>query len=121
MTEGASLKPLFWVGSSNRDYVTLPADVQDIMGYALFLAQRGDKHEAGKPLQGFGGAGVLEIVSNHEGNTYRCVYTVRYPRAVYVLHAFQKKSKRGIETPRAEIEVIQSRLKWVQRVEEERK
>jgi phage-related protein len=86
------------------------------MGFALFLAQQGRKHSDAKPLRGFGGAGVLEIVEDHAGNTYRAVYTVRLAGRVYVLHAFQKKSKPGIETPKSEIDLIKRRLK---RAEEE--
>jgi phage-related protein len=86
------------------------------MGFALFLAQQGGKHADAKPLRGFGGAGVLEIVEDHRGDTYRAVYTVRFAGRIYVLHAFQKKSKSGIETPKAEINLIKSRLK---RAEEE--
>jgi len=81
------------------------------MGYALYVAQLGDKHRNAKPLRGFGGAGVLEIVSDHEGDTFRCIYTVRIAGAVYVLHAFQKKSKSGRETPKTEIDLIKRRLR----------
>lgn len=104
------LKPVVWVGDSLRALRTFPAPVQDEVGYALFLAQRGEKHESAKPLKGFG-AGVLEIVSDHRGDAFRAVYTVRLGDNVFVLHAFQKKSKRGAETPQAEIEMIRSRLK----------
>jgi phage-related protein len=81
------------------------------MGYALYVAQLGDKHRDAKPLRGVGGAGVLEIVSDHQGDTFRCVYTVRIAGSVYVLHAFQKKSKSGRETPKAEIDLIKRRLR----------
>ena len=81
------------------------------MGYALYVAQLGDKHRDAKPLRGFGGASVLEIVSDHEGDTFRCIYTVRIAGAVYVLHAFQKKSRSGRETPKTEIELIKRRLR----------
>jgi len=86
------------------------------MGYALYVAQRGGKHPDAKPLRGFGGAGILEIVDNHAGDTYRVVYTVRLPGRICVLHAFQKKSKTGIKTPKSEINLVKSRLK---RAEEE--
>ena len=86
------------------------------MGFALYQAQLGGKHADAKPLRGFGGAGVLEIVEDHSGDTYRAVYTVRLGGRVYALHAFQKKSKTGIATPKAEIDLIKSRLK---RAEEE--
>jgi phage-related protein len=81
------------------------------MGYALYVAQLGDKHRDAKPLRGFGSAGVLEIVSDHQGDTFRCIYTVRIAGSVYVLHAFQKKSKIGHETPKAEIDLIKRRLR----------
>ena len=104
------LKPLHWVGSSKKDYKSFPKDVQDGMGFALFRAQQGKKPLSAKPLRGFGGASVLEIVEDHHGDTYRAVYTVRFSEAVYVLHAFQKKSKKGIATPKADIELIKKRL-----------
>ncbi len=85
--------------------------MKDATGYALYLAQWGDKHRHARPLKGFGGAGVLEVIEDHDGDTYRTVYTVRYERAVYVLHAFQKKSKRGIATPAREIERVRARLR----------
>jgi phage-related protein len=81
------------------------------MGYALYVAQLGDKHRDAKPLRGFGGAGVLEIVSDHQGDTFRCIYTVRIAGSVYVLHAFQKKSRKGRETAKAEIDMIKRRLR----------
>jgi phage-related protein len=84
------------------------------MGFALYLAQTGNKHPHAKPMRGFGGAGVLEIVVNHDGATYRVVYTVKFRGAVYSLHAFQKKSKTGIATPKQEIDLIQERLKRAQ-------
>jgi phage-related protein len=81
-----------------------------MIGYALHFAQMGDKHLSAKPLQGFGGAGVLEIVENHDGETYRAVYTVRFAEVVYVLHTFQKKSKRGVKTPKRDLDRIRVRL-----------
>lgn len=104
-------KPLFWIGSTKRDLKTFPDEVQDMMGHALDIAQQGKKHQDAKPLAGFGGAGVLEIVEDYAGDTYRAVYTVRFTGAVYALHAFQKKSKKGIETPKPDIDLIRSRLK----------
>jgi phage-related protein len=104
------LKPLRWVASSKKDLLTFPEVARREIGYALYFAQAGEKHPAAKPLKGFHGAGVLEVVEDHKGNTYRAVYTVRFATAVYVLHAFQKKSKRGIATPQHEIELIQDRL-----------
>jgi len=106
-----SPKPVRWLGSSRRDLRGFPDMVRREVGQALWFAQVGDKHPLAKPLRGFGGAGVLEIVEDHAGNTYRAVYTVRFARAVYVLHAFQKKSVRGIGTPRHQMELIASRLK----------
>ncbi|QJE74499.1 type II toxin-antitoxin system RelE/ParE family toxin [Aerophototrophica crusticola] len=104
-------KPVYWVGSGRKDVRAFPEDIRDAVGFALFAAQTGGKHPHAKPLAGFGSAGVLEIVEDGEGDTYRCVYTVRFSDAVYVLHAFQKKSKRGIETPQSEIALVRSRLK----------
>jgi len=106
-----TVKPVIWIGSAKADLSRFPEDVKDAMGFALFVAQRGGKHVNAKPLRGFGGAGVLEIVEDHAGDTYRAVYTVRLAGRVYVLHAFQKKSKHGIETPKAEIDLIKRRLK----------
>jgi len=99
------------MGSAKRDLRAFPEEVKDSMGFALYVAQQGGKHANAKPLRGFGGAGVLEIVEDHGGDTYRAVYTVRLAGRVYVLHAFQKKSKTGIETPKAENNLIKSRLK----------
>lgn len=90
---------------------SFPEDVKDAIGYALYIAQQGGKHPDAKPLRGFGSAGVLEIVENYSGDAYRAVYTVRIAGCVYALHAFQKKSKKGIKTPRSENELIKSRLK----------
>lgn len=104
-------KPLYWIASAERDHAEFPAEVQDVTGFALDLAQRGSKHQDAKPLKGQGGAGVLEIVDDFDGDTYRAVYTVKFPQAVYVLHAFQKKSKSGIATPKSDLDLIKSRLK----------
>lgn len=81
------------------------------MGFALYQAQIGRMHGSAKPLKGFGGAGVVEIVEDHQGDTYRAVYTVKFNSAIYVLHAFQKKSKKGIKTPQDDIELVKRRLK----------
>ncbi|MCC7531245.1 MAG: type II toxin-antitoxin system RelE/ParE family toxin [Candidatus Melainabacteria bacterium] len=105
------IKPVHWVGSSYRDFRDFPNMVQDVMGFALYQAQIGRMHNNAKPLKGFGGASVVEIVDDHQGDTYRTVYTVKFDSAVYVLHAFQKKSKHGIKTPQAEIELVKRRLK----------
>jgi phage-related protein len=112
--EAPAPKPVHWVGSSYDDLLKLPHEVMREIGYALWFAQVGDKHPSAKPLKGFKGAGVLEVVEDYAGDTYRAVYTVRFARAVYVLHVFQKKSKRGIKTPRHEIQLIEARLKWAQ-------
>jgi phage-related protein len=116
MTELPSIKPVVWIGSAKADLSSFPEDVKDTIGYALYIAQRSGKHADAKPLRGFGDAGILEIVEDHAGGTYRAVYTVRLAGRIYVLHVFQKKSKTGIKTPKLEIELIRSRLK---RAEEE--
>lgn len=92
----------------------MPEGVRDVFGYALHLAQSGQKHPDAKPLKGFGGAGVLEVVEDFHGSAYRAVYTVRFSTAVYVLHCFQKKSTQGIATPKHDMELIKSRLKVVE-------
>ena len=104
-------KLLFWLGSSKKDLKGLPDEVQDTFGFALHLAQEGKKHEQAKPLKGFGGAGVLEVVEDFRSNTYRAVYTVKVGNAIYVLHCFQKKSTHGIETPKPDMDLIRERLK----------
>jgi phage-related protein len=100
-----------WVGSSRGDLRAFPEEVRRRVGSALWDAQLGLKAPYVKPLKGFGGASVLEIVDDFDGNTFRVVYTVRLGGAVYVLHAFQKKSRRGIATPKAELDLIEQRLK----------
>lgn len=102
---------LHWVGSSKKDLLALPLEVRRTFGYALRFAQNGDKHDNAKPLKGFGGSGVLEVVKDFDGGTYRAVYTVRFAHSVYVLHVFQKKSKSGIRTPKADLVLIRERLK----------
>lgn len=108
------MKPVFFVGTSRDDLKSFPEDVRVAMGYALYEAQTGGKHRSAKPLKGFGSATVLEIVDDFDGDTYRAIYTVRFRDAVYVLHAFQKKSKKGIQTSASDIELIKSRLKIVE-------
>ena len=115
----AELKPLAWVGSATRDLLALPEEVIDAFGYALYVAQTGKKHEKAKALHGFGSAGILEIVEDWRGNTYRAVYTVRFSAAVLVLHAFQKKAKHGIATPRQDMELIRERLKVAEEMAKE--
>ena len=106
-------KPLHWVASAKKDYLSFPREVQDEMGYALGLAQLGAKHPNAKPWKGEG-PGIMEIVEDHRGDTYRAVYAVRFADVVYVLHAFQKKSKRGIKTPQTDVKLITERLKRAQ-------
>src|SRR6266571_416953 len=101
-------------GRSKYDLQSFPREVIHNIGFALTTAQHGGKHPSAKPLQGFRGASVLEIVENHDGDTYRAVYTVRFAEAIYVLHCFQKKSKRGIKTPKKELDLLAARLKKAQ-------
>jgi len=107
-------KDIVWVASSLEDLKRFPEPVQKVMGFALFQAQCGGKHLQARPLKGFGGAGVLEIIEDFDGNAFRTVYTVRFADAVYVLHAFQKRSKKGIKTPKREMDVVRSRLRMAQ-------
>ena len=97
----------------------LPVDVRKFFGFALSLAQAGDQHDDAKVLKGFGGAGVLEVVEDDSGGTYRAVYTVKFEEAVFVLHCFQKKSKRGIETPKQDMDIIRARLKLAEKLAKE--
>jgi phage-related protein len=112
-------KPLYWLGSSKRDLRALPGSVQDVFGYALYLAQAGRKHEQAKPLRGFGSAGVLEVVEDWDRSTYRAVYTVKFKGVVFVLHAFQKKSVSGVATPKADLDLIRERLKAAEQIAKE--
>ncbi|OCA56916.1 toxin RelE (plasmid) [Xylella fastidiosa subsp. pauca 11399] len=112
-------KPLEWIASSYKDLMALPPDVRRRFGYALSLAQRGDQDDAAKVLKGFGGAGVLEVVEDDAGGTYRGVYTVRFGNAVYVLHCFQKKSKSGVATPKVDMNIIRARLKVAEALAQE--
>jgi phage-related protein len=109
-------KPLVWIGRSRDDMKRLPRTVQGSFGFDLYRAQCGEHPHGAKPLKGYGGAGVVELVEDHDRSTYRAVYTVRFAEIIYVLHVFQKKSRRGIATPKPEIELIKSRLR---RAEEE--
>ncbi len=104
-------KPLKWVGSSKRDLDAMPEDVKDVFGHAIDLAQAGGRHQDTKVLGGFGSAGVLEVVEDHQGDTYRAVYTVKFAGWVYVLHCFQKKSKSGSATPKPDMDLVHTRLK----------
>jgi phage-related protein len=110
-------KPLIWIGSSRNNLREFPEEVRARVGHALYMAQCGLKHEAAKPLRGFGGAGVIEIVEDFAGEAYRAVYTVRLPGRLYALHAFQKKSRRDIATPKQDLELIRSRLKWADQLQ----
>lgn len=105
------MKRLLWMGSTRKDLRAMPASVQNTFGYALHQAQIGKKHEQTKPLKGFGSAGVLEVVEDSGGGTFRAVYTVKFGAVVYVLHCFQKKSTHGIATPKPDMDVIRERLK----------
>jgi phage-related protein len=116
MADLPSPKPVIWVGSSRRDFREMPKGVRTRIGYALYVAQCGGKHRDAKPMRGFGGGGVVEVVADHRGDTFRSVYTVRFAAAVFVLHVFQKKSKSGAATPRFEIELIKSRLREAERL-----
>jgi len=112
-------RPLYWVGSAKRDLLEFPEAVKDGIGTALSVAQFGGKHPAAKPWKGTG-TGVLEIVEDHDGNTYRAVYTVRFRLAVYVLNCFQKKSRKGIQTSRLDVGLVSQRLKQAQQDYEDR-
>lgn len=107
----ADLKDIFWLGSSKKDLTRMPQTVRRTFGHALHVAQMGFKHEQAKPMKGFGSAGVLEVVESGRGATYRAVYTVRIADAVYVLLCFQKKAKKGIGTPKADMDLIRERLR----------
>ncbi|MBI1330405.1 MAG: addiction module toxin RelE [Alphaproteobacteria bacterium] len=106
----ADMKPLRWVGDAKERLLEFPDAMRKDIGYALHFAQMGDKHPSAKPLKGFGGAGVLEVVESHDGDAFRAVYTVKVAGAVYVLRCFQKKSRRGIATSQADIALIRKRL-----------
>ena len=111
MADQEVLKPLDFIGSSREDLREFPDEVKQDIGYALFEAQKGQTSESAKPLKGFGGAGILEIIERSDGDAYRAVYTVKFREVVYVLHCFQKKSKSGIKTPQQDIELIHRRLR----------
>ena len=105
------LKLVEWIGSSLNDLKEFPDEVQEVVGYALYIAQCGDNRPSAKPLKGFKGSGVVEVVDDFDGDTYRAVYTIKFADVVYVLHSFQKKSKQGITTPKQDIDLIEARLK----------
>jgi len=106
-------KPLTWVGSARADLKACPPEVQDVMGFALYQAQRGGTHPAAKRLKG-NLVGLIEVVDDFDGNTYRAVYTAKLAGRIYILHVFQKKSTRGIATPKHELDLIKARLRWAQ-------
>ena len=119
------LRPLLWVASSKRDFQEFPMQVQDDLGFELYLAQTGQHPPSAKPLKGLG-SGTVELVDDFDGDTYRAVYTVRFEEAVYVLHAFKKKSKRGVKTPQPDIDLVKRRLRaaeldYAERSSKERK
>ena len=114
-----SPKPVIWLGDTLATLRACPQEVQDEVGYALYLAQIGAKYKGAKPLKGIG-PGVLEVIADHRGDTYRAVYTVRFAERVYVLHVFQKKSTKGISTPQSEIELVRQRLKRAAELDQKR-
>jgi phage-related protein len=114
-------RELVWVGTAKGDLTGFPKPVQRAVGFALFRVQQGRTPATARPLKGFGGAGVLEIVDDFDSNTYRTVYTVRLATAVYVLHAFQKKSTRGSATPRRDLALIRARLRLAEAIDAERR
>ena len=121
MPDEPRLKSVIWIGSSRKDLRALPDSVQDKVGYALYVAQRGGKHRDAKTLTGFGGANVQEIVVDYDRKTYRAVYTVRFAERIYVLHVFKKKAKSGIATPRNDLDLIERRLRQAQDMEKSRR
>ena len=118
MIDHLESKPLIWMGSSRKDFRSFPDEVKSEMGFGLFQAQVGGRHRNAKALSGFGNAGVVEMIHDHRGDTFRTVYTARLGAAVYVLHAFQKKSKKGIATPLTDMRLIEARLREAQRLAE---
>jgi phage-related protein len=116
MSDDPLERPLLWVASSKRDLMDMPSDVVNDFGFGLYQAQIGKHPDIGKTLMGFGGASVIELIKDHSFGTFRAVYTVRFKEVVIVLHAFQKKSKKGIETPKQDMELIHSRLKLAKEI-----
>lgn len=106
------MKELYWLGSSKKDLLEFPTRIRKEMGHALYIAQEGGKHKNAKPLKGFGGSKVFEIVEDDGNGTYRTMYTAQFEEVVYVLHAFQKKSKTGIKTPKQDMDLVEQRLKF---------
>jgi phage-related protein len=118
--EGEPGRPLKWLGWTRKDVRSFPRPVRRDIGMALYAAQHDELDPAARPMKGFGGSSVVEIVSDFRGDTWRAVYTVRFAEAVYVLHVFQKKSKRGIATPRQDLDLIRRRLAEAERLHRER-
>ncbi len=116
-----SLKPVEWLGSSHKDLLAMPEEVQRHIGFTLYLVQCGRMPPEVKPLKGYGGANVQEIIVDYDTDTYRAVYTLRYPTLIYMLHVFKKKSKSGRATPKRDIELIERRLKFAQDLEKNRR
>jgi phage-related protein len=114
MNEPHTFRNIVWIGSSRSDLKSFPSEVQKVIGYALYQAQLGRKAPCAKPLTGFGGASVTEIADYYQRDTYRAVYTVKFSDVLYVLHAFQKKSKKGIATPKTHLDLVKKRLKVAQ-------
>lgn len=115
------MKEAIFVGSSLRDLRKFPEGARSEAGQAIYLAQKGDRAINAVPLKGFGSAKVLEIVIPEDGDAFRAVYTVKFDTAVYVLHAFQKKSRKGIKTPLHDLDVVRSRLKDAEEIDRARK
>jgi phage-related protein len=120
MDDDQATRPITWLGSSRADLKRFPQKVRRDMGNALYAAQRGEVDPAAKPLHGFGGVRVMEIVDRYDTNTYRAVYTAQFDEAIYVLHAFQKKSTRGIATPTRDVDLIRRRLADAERLHRQR-
>lgn len=114
-----SNRDIIYLGSTEKDANKLPKEVKELFSYALIVARAGGEHEDAKPLKGFGGRGVMEVVADDREGTFREVYTVRFEEAIYVLHIFQKKSKKGIETPKQDLDLIKKRLKWAEALHKE--
>ena len=112
-------KPLIWIASSYKDLMELPNEIKLGFGYALSLAQSGLRHPSTKILRGFGGSGVIEVIETDEGGTYRAIYTVKFEQVVFVLHCFQKKSKKGIATPKEDMDLVNARLKMAAKIAKE--
>jgi phage-related protein len=119
MKEGLLGRPILWIASAKRDLMAMPSDVIDDFGFGLYQAQIGKHPDSGKVLTGFGGASVVELVNDYHGDTFRAIYTVRFAEAVIVLHVFQKKSKKGVETSKQDIELIRTRLKTAEEIYKE--